>query len=315
MSSARPKTLLFYYGYLNSFNSAINGWNNESVAMDMAKYDVCVFGDGMQNPTHPDYANAQIILARLKALKPELKIYGYVTANQTQGDIETKTNQWDTLHVDGIFIDEAGYDYGVTRDELNLIIVHVRSQTYANKCFVNAWNMDHVIGIVDDSSYPNATYNPSLHASLLDSRDIYLLESFSVNTDFYAGNNGYATKSDVLLRGNKAVSYSNSFGIQIATLGIIDDASASGKMLSNFAYHSSILFGFDYEGTSSAFYGAGTAAVRYWDRPGIKHIGRTPSINVIQSLNDADVVERYGVNSKVLLDFSTGAQISTIQNW
>lgn len=315
MAHARPNTLLFYYGYLNSFNSAVNQWNNENVAMDMAKYDVCVFGDGVQDPSHPDYSNTQVILARLKVLKPFIKIYGYVSSNQTISDFETKVNQWDTLQIDGIFMDEAGYDFGVSRDTLNSQIVHVRSKDYADRCFVNSWNMDHVIGIAEDVSYPNVTYNPSLHASLLDSRDIYLLESFAVNTTAYSGNDGYATQSDVSIRGEKAIAHRDTFGIQLATLGVIDDDSVTGQQLFDFSYHSSLLFACDYEGTSSTNYGASTAAINFWKRPGKKHIGRTDTVDVIQSITDTDVLERFGVNSKVILDFSTGAQISTIQNW
>lgn len=315
MSSSKPSSLLFYYGYLNSFNSAVNGWDNEKVALDMAKYNICIFGDGVQNPTHPDYANTQVILARLKVIKPEILIYGYVAAAQTIANFQTKTDQWDTLHVDGIFIDEAGYDFGVSRDTLNTQIIHIRSKTYANKCFVNSWNMDHIIGTANDVSYPNSTYNISLHASLLDNRDIYLLESFSVNTTSYSGNNGYAVQADVLARGNKAVSLSKTYGIQIATLGVIDDASSSGQSLFNFAYHSCLVFGFEYEGTSSVNYGSSTAAVNFWNRPKIKHIGRTNDITVVQTTSDTDLVIRFGPRAKCVLDFSSGAQTSYIQNW
>lgn len=315
MSSPSPDCLLFYYGYLNSFNSAVNGWDNEKVALDMSKYNVCIFGDGVQNPSHPDYSNTQTILARLKVIKPDIVIYGYVTANQNLTDFYTKSNQWDDLHVDGIFIDEAGYDYGVSRDTLNSEIIHIRSKAYANKSFVNAWNMDHIIGIANDPSYPNSTYNPNLHASLLDSRDIYLLESFSVNTTAYSGNNGYASQSDVLAKGNKAVSLSKTYGIKIATLGVIADNSGTGQILFNFAYHSALLFGADYEGTSSDNYGASTAAVKFWDRPKIKHIGRTEDISVIQTTTDTDLLIRFGPRAKCIVDFSSGAQTSYIQNW
>jgi hypothetical protein len=315
MASARPQNVLFYYGYLNSFNSATNGWNNENVAMDMAKYDICVFGDGIQDSSHPDYANTQIIIARLKAIKPDMEIYGYVSANQDIADFQTKVNQWDTLQVNGIFIDEAGYDYGTTRDEQNACVQHVRSKTYAKKCFVNAWNMDHIIGTTNDASYPNSIFNPDLHVALLDSRDIYLLESFAVNTGAYSENNGYATQADVLARGNKAVSHNITYGIKLATVGVIDNGNASGQTLSNFAYHSAVTFGVDFEGTSDTNYGASSAAVKFWNKPGTKHIGRTTSITVVQNLADTDILVRFGDHAKVSLDFSTGAQTSSITSW
>lgn len=313
--AGKPKNLLVYYGYLNSFNSAVNGWDNEKVAQDMAKYDTFIFGDGVQDPSHPDYANTTTIIARLKTLKPDAIIYGYVTANQTLATFQTKTDQWNTLAVNGIFLDEAGYDYGVTRDSLNACILHVRSKNSANICFANSWNMDHVVGVTNDVSYPNSTYNPSLHPSLLDSRDYYMLESFAVNTSAYSGNGGYATQSDVLARGNKAISLSAQYGVQLAALNVIDNGSASGQSLFNFCYNAAILYGIDLSGSSDISYAAGTAAVKFWARPGKKHIGRTSAISVVQNPLDTDVLLRYGEHAKVSLDFSTGAQMSAIETW
>jgi hypothetical protein len=309
------QSLLIYYGYLNSFNSSTNGWNNENVAMDMAKYDVCIFGDGVQNPTHPDYANTQIILARLKNLKHDILIYGYVSANQDISVFQTKVDQWDTLHVDGIFVDEAGYDYGTTRDKQNSCVQYIREKTYSNKTFINAWNVDHIIGTTNDPAYPNSTFNASLTAALLDSRDIYLLESFSVNTEAYSGS--CASQADVLARGNKAIAHNTNFGIKIACHGIIANSTnnTTGANLFNFAYHSALLFGADFEGTSDVNYGASSAAVKYWARPGTRHIGRTSVISPVQNLSDTDILVRFGDHAKVSVDFSTGAQTSSITTW
>lgn len=310
-----PKYLLTYYGYLNSFNSATNGWNNELVAHDMAHYDVCIFGDGVQTPTHPDYANSQIIIARLKVLKPDIKIYGYVSANQVIGTFQTKVNDWDTLEIDGIFMDEAGYDFGVSRDDLNTRIIHVRSKTYSNLCFINCWNMDHIIGTTNDVSYPNSTYNPNLHASLLDSTDYYMLESFVVNTLAYSGNDGYATQSDFLARGNKAINHSNQYGINLAALNIINNDNASGQTLSDFCYNAAVMYGLELSGTSDTYYAASSAAVKLWDKPKKRHIGRTDTISVVTSLTDSDVCLRYGEHARVILDWSSGAHTSTIEVW
>jgi len=313
--AAKPKDMLVYYGYLNSFNSAINGWANEAVALDMAKYDVFVFGDGLEAPTHPDFANTSIIIARIKALKPDAVIYGYVSANQAIGTFQTKVDQWDALAVHGIFLDEAGYDYGVSRDALNTCILHVRSKSNAKLCFANAWNMDHILGTANDVSYPNTTFNPSLHPSLLDSRDYYLLESFVVNTTAYSGNNNYATQSDFLTLGNKALSLSGQFGVNLAALNIINNANTSGQDLFNFCYNAAVMYGIDYSGSSDTSYASGSAAVEFWARPGKRHIGRTSTVSVSQNLSDTDVCIRYGDHARVLVDFSTGAQTSAIEAW
>jgi len=311
MSATRPLNLLIYYGYLNSFNSAVNGWDNEKVALDIAKYDICIFGNGVADPAHPDYSNALIIIARLKAIKPDVKIYGYVSASQSQEDFENKVDQWEMLSIDGIFLDEAGYDFGVKRDQLNSKIIHVHSKICANKCFVNAWNIDHVIGTVNDINFPNSIYNTSLHDSLLNKNDYYLLESFSVNSIAYSENNGYNTKQSVLSRGEKAIARSVEYGIKLAVVGIIDNNSENGQNLFNFNYHSSILIGAEAVGSSDINYGAGSATVKYWPRQGTKHIGKTDSI-VIANLSD-DKLIRYGDYSSVTLDFIN--KTSLIQIW
>ena len=309
----RPNDLLVYYGYPNSFNSAINGWNNENVAIDMAKYDTIVLGNGVANPSHPDYSNTQIILARLKAVKPDIKIFGYVSANQTLANFQDDVDDWDTLEVDGIFVDEAGYDFGVSRSDLNSRVQHIRSKTYAVITFANCWNMDHIIGTADDPSYPNSTFNPSLTASLLDDRDYYMLESFTVNTTAYSGNNGYATASDFYARGNKAVAHNETFGIQLATLNVVDNNDANGQDLADFSYNGSVAYGVELYGTSDTNYGASSAAVNFWARPTLRHVGRASSIVVANSLVDTDVYFRFGSRGRVSLDFSTGAQTSGIE--
>lgn len=62
----KPEDMLVYYGYLNSYNSATLGWNNESVALELSKLKILVLGDGLEDPTHPDYANTTVIMSRLK---------------------------------------------------------------------------------------------------------------------------------------------------------------------------------------------------------------------------------------------------------
>jgi len=313
--AAKPKDMLVYYGYLNSFNSGVNGWSNEAVALDMAKYDVLVFGDGVQDPTHPDYANTSVIIPRLKVLKPDALIFGYVSANQSLANFQTKASQWDNLEINGIFIDEAGYDFGVSRADLNNRVSYIRSLDYAVISYANSWNMDHIIGTTNDPSYPNSTYNPSLTASLLDSRDYYLLESFVVNTLSYSGNAGYATQSDFLTRGNKAINLSNEFGINITSLNVINNDNTSGQNLANFSYNAAVMYNVEFSGTSDVYYGASSATVKFWNRPNKKHIGRTSTISVTQNLSDTDVCLRYGEHARVLLDFSTGAQTSVIETW
>ena len=313
----RPQDLLIYYGYPNSFNSGSNGWNNELVAQDMAKYNHVVLGDGVQASSHPDYSNSQVIIPRVQTLNQYVKVWGYVTVNQTLANFKTKVDEWDTLGVDGIFMDEAGYDYGKTRDKFNERVDYVHGRSSANQCFVNAWNMDHIIGTTEDGSYPNETYNHFEEESNLTTSDWYLLESFPINTTAYSGNDGYESKSDWSARGSKAIAHRYTYGINLAGVGIINNGNGSGQDLFDFQFISALMWALDANGTSDTSYGASSATVTFWTRPDISKMGRlwTASTAVSVDVGDSDVYWRFVDFGKFMLDFSSSAQDSSITKW
>lgn len=312
----RPLDLLVYYGYPNAFNSAVNGWVNERVAQDMAKYGLVVLGDGVQDPSHPDYSNTQVIIPRIKALNPLTKIFGYVSVNHTESSFQEKASNWNVLGVHGILMDEAGYDMGSPatngREAFNSKVAIVQGFDSANICFVNAWNMDHIIGLVDDPSYPNTTWNPGLVASKLTHNDWYMLESFVVNTTTYT--ESIASKANWASRGLKAQAHRINYGINLASLGIINDDNPDGLGLFKFSFVSALMWSLEANGTSSNYYGASTAQVAYWVRSSISEMGRVWNLNasVHMDLNDVDNYLRYVDHGRFELDFSLGAQDSKI---
>ena len=308
----RPKNLLIYYGWLNSFASAENSWDNENVAQSMSIYNILVFGDGVQNPSHGDFANSQIIIPRIKEINPEALIFGYVTVNQSLNDFTTKVSQWNDLEVDGIFMDEAGYDCK-NRIELNSRIDVVHNQEFSNICFLNSWNIDHVMGIENDPSYPNSTYNPGLVDSNICADDWYLLESFVVNTSAYSANDGYANKNDWYARGNKAVERRKEFGIKLASVGIINDDNSNGQDLFDFCYRSALAYSLDANGTSDSNYGASSATTKFWQRPKPYGDGKQEEFNVIMDGHNSDLYLRFFPFMKVLLNFNT--KTSAILKW
>jgi len=312
----RPKDLLIYYGWLNSFNSGQHGWDNEKVSQEMAQHRMLVFGDGIQNPGHGDYANTEVIIPRIKELNNYSEIYGYVTVNQSYGDFTTKVNQWDDLEVHGIFMDEAGYDYGKTRAEFNQRVDYVHDRTYASKCFVNSWNTDHVLGTANDPSYPNSTYNDSSTESNLNNTDWILLESFPINTSSYTDSTpqGYESASDWLYRGDKMKSLRNSYGVNFAGAGVINNDNTDGTALFNFGFVSAMMYNLEAYGTSDTLYGSSSSAVKRWVRPDVTKLGTVYCLDCTVKVdgNDSSVYHRYVENGKLTLDFSDGAQLSTI---
>lgn len=309
-AASKPSTLLIYYGYLNSFDSAHLQWNNEKVAQAMSQYSICVFGAGIANPTHPDYANTVIIINRIKEINPSVVIYGYVQTDLPINDFKDQVNLWDNLGVEGIFLDRAGYDFGTNRVDFNNRILHIRSKLSANICFVNAWNQGHVVGIANDPSYPNMTFNPDGYPSLLNNKDIYLLESFAVNTTAYSS--GFAAISDWINRGQKASYFRKNNGIRVASVSIFDNTDPNGQSFSDFGYYASMGFGVEFYATATNNFGS-DGQVKYWKKPG-GAVEIVEPVGIIQDLSNLDKYFRYGKTSKLVITYSntihTGQVIS-----
>jgi len=314
----RPSDLLIYYGYPNSFNSGVNVWNNEKVAQDMAKFRLVVLGDGVQNPTHPDYSNSEIIIPRVQALNPNTLVFGYVSANQSFSNFKTKVNQWRDLNIDGIFIDEAGYDFGVTREQFNQRVDFVHADDLSGGTdtsellvFANAWNTNHILGTENDVTYPNSTYNSDLVESSLTQNDWILMESFPINTTSFT--QGYESVSSWVTRGLRLLSLRYTYGVNFAGVGVINNGNGSGQSLFNFGFISALMWSLGAFGTSDTSYGAG-ATVTYWTRPDMSNVGRvwslSPDIQV--DAGDSDVYHRFVEFAKLTLDFSASAQSSSI---
>ena len=315
----RPKDMLMYYGYPNSFNYPINGYDNEKVAQDMARYEMIVFGNGVGDPSHPDYANTVIIIARLKELRPDIQIFGYVATTEALADFETKVDQWETLEVYGIFVDSAGYNHGTPatngRDAFNERVDCIHNKAYTNIAFVNAWNSDHILGTTNDPSYPNSTWNPSLHESHLGQYDYVLMESFPINTTIWTP--GYEDKAEWYARAQKILDHRQTYGINVAGVGIIDNDDTAGQDLFDFGFISALMFTLQAFGTSDTGYAENSNEVDWWIRPDILSLEYTWSLDpsIQEDDNDADVYWRFMDYGKLMLDFSTGAELSSITKW
>lgn len=314
----RPLDLLIYYGYMNSFNSAQNSLNNELVAQDMAKYSLIVLGQGFADPAHPDYANSCIIINRIKVLNPLTMIFGYLSMTLEISSSTSTIAAWDTMGIHGIFLDEAGYNYGTLltngRAAQNEKIDLIHSKESANICFINSWNMDHIIGTVNDPSFPNTTWNPDEVESKLTQDDWYLLESFAINTTAYTSTNGYAPYEDWASRGVKAQSHRINYGINLASVGINDDSGGTPQELSDFAFVSAMAWSLEANGTSSVSYGASTTQVGFYSKPEIHNMGRWWNLNAsIQQ--HGTMAYRYVDHGRFVLNFDNGNQLGQVQKY
>lgn len=178
--------LLIYYGYPISYKG-IN--TTAGVIADIAaRYKYWVVGDTYGDPLHESYADTTTIIAGVRALG--VIVYGYVpigqnTSNLTITQIRTKIDQWSNLGVDGIFLDEFGFDYANTRTrQIDCVnYVHGKGLPYC----ANAWtvedfcydNINQVPWPSGDWRYINfTTYNPTNLVLPRNPTDSYLFENF-----------------------------------------------------------------------------------------------------------------------------------------
>jgi len=309
---AKPKDLLIYYGWTNSFNSGVNGWDNWKVALDMSRYELVVFGAGIEDSGHGDHSNCQAIINYIKSLNPNTKLFGYVSTNQTYANFTSKTDDWDDMGVHGIFMDESGYDYGKNRGEFNDRVDYVHGKGLI--AFANAWNTDHILGTANDASYPNSTYNSGAVESKLNTSDWILMESFPVNTTAYTDStpDGYEAKAEWAARGSKLLSLRATYGVNFAGSCVIADGVSGEQDFFDFGFISALMWSLEAFGSSDTSYGSSSAKTAYLTRPNTEGLRSLWSLNpaIRNDVNDNDIYRRFVEHAQMYVDFSTSAQAS-----
>lgn len=222
------RSVLIYYATLNAINAK---YDNDYAAGVLSRYDDVVLGAGLQDPGHSDYANTTAIMTKVAALNPDTVLWGYIdvgvsTNNYSLAQLQTFVDQWLAIGAGGIFCDDFGYDYGVSRDRQNSIIDYIHSKGVG--AILNAWTSSDVFG-----SAVNATYNPSGTATHANSSDVYLLESWICNTEAYSSPY-YATISDVKTRADAAKAYRDSIGIRIFAANMVGYSTRTGTEIDAF---------------------------------------------------------------------------------
>lgn len=184
--SIESKKLAIYY----SWPSSVNGTYTVAGAINVFKdYELLVLGAGLEDPSHGDHINTKDII---KGLSTNTKVYGYIDATLALADIQTKIDKWATVGIYGIFCDQFGYDYGLTRTRQNEIVDYIHLKRLS--AFVNAWNPDDIFVPTE------------IEATHLDKRDWVLAESYQIIND------NYQSKEDWINRSEKLAKYSAATG-------------------------------------------------------------------------------------------------------
>ena len=160
-----------YYGWPSGFDGASSV---EQAAAGLGHYPVVVLGHGLQKPDHGDHANTRAIIEALGA--GGTQVYGYIPLGAASGldpkAIKQQVQAWKGMGVAGIFYDEAGYDFGNTRQRQNAAFTAAHRQKL--KVFANAFDPDDLFAL---GSSPQ---NPGGAKTKLRAGDSYLYESFGL---------------------------------------------------------------------------------------------------------------------------------------
>lgn len=212
-SSHLPQHLAIYYGY----PSLVNGATTPAQAVDIFRqFDIIVLGDSLWVPTHPDKIKTTAIISSLKAAKPGIQIFGYIDLgvsggawihNLNAGQITQAADAWKAMGVTGLFADDFGSDFGVSRSRQNYFIDYAHGSGL--NVFVNSWFVKDALGGTD------------CH---LTGSDYYLLESFLVS------NNNYQSLQTFTSRGDSAKTYQQQGKIKVAVVSTVGAGAATATM-------------------------------------------------------------------------------------
>ena len=254
------KKLAIYYGY----PSTVADYTVEG-AVDIFKvYDLLIFGKDLENNSHPDHNNTELIINHQDM--SATGVYGYIDTTYSTNTMKNRVDKWYNIGVKGIFINLFGYDFGTTREKQNTFVDYIHSKGLT--VFVNSWNPDDALG--------NGIVNPNNINGMshqLSPTDWYLAESFAVkNNEFddidYNSNN----KKDWIDKGNKIL---NNYAalIQVASIASINsDGTATNLTFSqdkaDYSYYASHLFGFNAWGFGENNYSSqgGPSSLPYRER-------------------------------------------------
>jgi hypothetical protein len=171
--------LAIYYGYPSLVEGAAGDVTR--AIRTFADYDTVVFGDGLElgressdSGLREEYRRLQQMVPGLHATARRPSIFGYVDLGRSQQlsdqEIVRRIDEWSRLRVNGIFVDEAGHDFGVTplRRAAAIRATHARRLAV----FMNAFDPD---DLFDAQEGGRSRSGGDLRAG-----DALLIESFAV---------------------------------------------------------------------------------------------------------------------------------------
>jgi len=250
----RPKNLIVYYG----IPSLVNGSAGNVTAAEAVfnQYDYIIFGAGLQDPTSVYNASTKTIIQYL--VSQGKKVFGYedigvTTNNYAITKIQADAANWVSMGVTGIFLDDFGYDYGVTRSRQSDALDAVHSAGVG--AILNASNPDDVFR----TPYGSTAY-PHVYTNI----DYYFYESYQISQGAYSPEAYWRWKSGAIAY--LQTQFSPAF--QVLSIATPDFSGTYNATKYGFSWSSALFDGHTATGwANDQYYSAGSSALTFHTPP------------------------------------------------
>jgi hypothetical protein len=272
--AAAPLRLAIYYGYPSLVNGA-RGDAGLALAV-FADYDIIVLGDGLEvdgvsagrGAGQDEHAFTARLIDRLRLTPRRPGVYGYVDLGSTQrldlGEIANRLDGWARMGAAGVLLDEAGYDFGVTRGRQNAAVAAAHARGLA--VCLNAFDPHDIFGSAPVPLNCLGGGNPAGVAPLVSAGDAVLVESFAVRNSVPEGINQLTLRTRAALDGRAR------FGTRV--LGVATGAGRpDDARLARYGWWNASRLGLDAYGWGSPTFGATHSRLPWMPRPAAE---RTP---------------------------------------
>jgi hypothetical protein len=259
---ASPERIAIYYGY----PSLVNGGNGDlaRAVSVFADYDVIVLGDGLELETSlEEHRFTSRMIQALQAAPRHPVVYGYIDLGNTQklplDAITDRIERWARMGARGVFFDEAGYDFGVTRERQNAAVVAAHARGLS--ACLNAFRAADVFASARTPLNAVGGGNPDGVPPAITGEDAFLLESFAVR-------NGVPEPVDSLAaRTREALEGRSRFGTRVFAVSTSDEHTDHAR-LAEFGWWTASVFALDGYGWGMPAFSAVTSRLPWLRRPG-----------------------------------------------
>lgn len=220
--------LIIYYGTPLGVDEI---WDVRDAAKVFSSYDYIVFGADLVVRDNIHHYPTRSVISEIHSLNKDALIFGYVDLDESRQTYTSHSElrqlflTWKDMGVDGIFLDDAGYDYDVPRSRLNSAVAEIHALEMP--VFVNAWNPDDIFSRKVDKQF-----NPNAEPTYLGKGDYYLLENFLLDPRTNSANSHFS--HDFLTKMKKALKYREQLGVKLMSVSAIDHSTLSTAEMEHF---------------------------------------------------------------------------------